>query len=244
MRLTRVHVALPLAEHAEYRLTGATAHYLTRVLRVHDGSPLLVFNGKGGQFQAQVQAVRKGEVKIRTGRYEAVERESPVAIVLGHSLCRAERSDYVVQKATELGVSRIDPLLTERTMVRLEAQRALRRVTHWQAIAVHACEQCGRNHVPEISPVRSLGDWLAGQWATAVRLVLDKRACGCLQAMPEATGQVVVLIGPEGGFTAAELRLAETAGFNAFQLGPRTMRSDTATVAALVALQLRFGDLS
>jgi 16S rRNA (uracil1498-N3)-methyltransferase len=244
MRLTRVYVALPLKENSEYILTGETAHYLRSVLRVRDGISLVLFNGKKGQFEAVVQWVRKGHVKIRTGKYEAVERESPLTVILGHGVCRGGRFDYVVQKATELGVARVDPLLAERTVVRLESHRSVRRVAHWQSIAVQACEQCGRNRVPKVSSIRHVADWLVEQPENSSRLVLDTNTHQRIRSIPRPTGPVVVLVGPEGGLTAAELRLAEMAGFCAVHLGPRTMRADTATIAGLVALQLEFGDLS
>jgi 16S rRNA (uracil1498-N3)-methyltransferase len=202
-----------------------------------------LFNGRGGEFEAQVQWVRKGRVQIRTACHRAIERESSLTIVLGHSVCRGERSDYVIQKATELGVMRIDPLMTERTVVRLESQRAARRVTHWQSIAVQACEQCGRNRVPKVSSVRYIADWLSQQPEDSFKLVFDTNAHHRIQSLPWSGGPVAVLVGPEGGLTAQELELAEAAGFSAVNLGPRIMRADTASIAAVVALQLRFGDL-
>ena len=244
MRLLRVYVALPLKEHTEYILAGATAHYLSSVLRVREGSPLVLFNGQGGQFEGLVQWVRKGRVQVRTVGYEAIERESPLTICLGHSVCRGARSDYVVQKATELGVARIDPLQTERTVVRVESNRAVRRVAHWHSIAVRACEQCGRNRVPKVSSISYIADWLVRQPDNSSRLVLDRTAPRRVNGIPRPTGPVVVLAGPEGGLTSTELALAEASGFSAVHLGPRTMRADTATIAGLVALQLQFGDLS
>lgn len=244
MRLTRIYVAQPLREHTEYLLTGATGHYLSSVLRVRDGIPLVVFNGRGGQFEAQVRSARNSRVRIRTGNFEAVERESPLTIFFGHSICRGERSDYVMEKATELGVSRVDPLFTERTTVRLESHRAARRVAHWQAIAVKACEQCGRNRVPKVSPIKQIKDWLAEQPANSTRLVFDRNAHRCVHDIYSLTDPVIVLVGPEGGLTSAELSFAERTGFAAVHLGPRIMRADTAAIAALAALQLQFGDLS
>ncbi len=244
MRLSRVYVAEPLTEHAEYILTGATGHYLSSVLRVHDGNPLVVFNGQGGEFEAKVQSVQNEKVRIRTGSYVAVELESPLTIFLGHSICRGDRSDYVIQKATELGVARVDPLVTERTTVRLESHRAVRRVAHWQSIAVKACEQCGRNRVPEVSSVKHIVNWFSEQRDNSSRLVFQRNARRRISGISSPTGPVVLLVGPEGGLTSSELKLAASAGFAAVHLGPRTMRADTACVAALTVLQLRFGDLS
>ncbi|MGF1614088.1 MAG: 16S rRNA (uracil(1498)-N(3))-methyltransferase [Gammaproteobacteria bacterium] len=244
MRLSRVFASLPLAEHTEYVLTGATAHYLSTVLRLQRGMSLWVFNGEGGQFEAQVQWVRKGAVQIRTGNHQTMERESPLRIILGHSLCRAERSDYVIQKAAELGVIRIDPLLTERTVVRLDSYRAERRVAHWQSVAVEACEQCGRDRLLAVSPIKQMTDWLAESPVDGLGLVLDPTAqCGLDSVAPPTAG-VTLLMGPEGGLTSRELELAQAAGFSAVHLGPRTLRADTAAIAAVVALQLRFGDLT
>ncbi|MFZ0257454.1 MAG: 16S rRNA (uracil(1498)-N(3))-methyltransferase [Gammaproteobacteria bacterium] len=244
MRLSRIYIDLPLTEYTEYILTGATAHYLSSVLRVHDGIPLVLFNGQGGQFEAQVQWMRKGKIQVRTGGHNAVERESPLTIFLGHSVCRGERSDYVIQKATELGVTRVDPLSTERTVVRLEAHRAVRRVAHWQSIAIQACEQCGRNRVPNVSSIKYITDWLIEHPDNNSKLVLDTNAHHSVRDIPTPTGPFVLLVGPEGGLTSEELRLVKAAGFAAVNLGPRTMRADTATIAGLVALQLQFGDLA
>lgn len=243
MRLTRIYVDRSLAEASDYVLTGATAHYLISVLRVHDRTALVLFNGQGGEFEAQVQGIRKASVHVRTGGYHAIERESPLKIVLGHSVCRGERSDYVMQKATELGVVRLDPLMAERTVVRLESGRAARRVAHWQSIAVQACEQGGRNRVPMVSAVQNVADWLTEQPENSLKLVLDTDASDSLQAIPKpsASTTVVVLVGPEGGFTLQELALAKAAGFSTITLGPRILRADTAAIAAVAGLQLQFG---
>ena len=181
---------------------------------------------------------------IQVGERAAGERESPLPLTLAQGISRSERMDWVVQKATELGVSGIVPLLTERSVVRLDAKQSERKLRHWQAIAIGACEQSGRNKVPEIAAPLALEDFLRrGGEARATRLLLSPNGESGIGDLPPPDGALIVLIGPEGGLAESEQRAALQAGFAAVRLGPRILRTETAAVAAVALLQHRFGDL-
>lgn len=244
MRVSRIYVALPLTGFAEYELTAETAHYVSNVLRLRRGSPVVLFNGTGGEFAAQIEAVERGVVRVRTAQFQAVERESSLPVCLGQGVARGERMDYIVQKAVELGVTRVDLLLTERVVVRLDGKRAQRRVAHWRGVAIHACEQSGRTRIPCVSAIVPLHRWLQQQPPAGLRLILDPRADQGLAGVDYEGGPITLLIGPEGGLSPQERQLASDAGFIGIALGPRVLRTETATLAAVTALQLRFGDLS
>lgn len=244
MRVSRLYVDRPLVEDAEYRLTGERAHYLGSVLRLRVGSSLMLFNGRGGEFEATVQATRADTIYVRTVQHRTIERESSLAIRLAQSICRGERMDWVIQKAVELGITRIDPLVTERTVVRLNARRAAHRVDHWRTIAIHTCEQCGRNRIPIVSPINELADWLIERPREELKLVLDQRTPNGLDSIDYAGDTVTMLVGPEGGFTMQERALVKTAGFATLALGFRTLRTETAAIVGLAAIQLVLGDLA
>jgi 16S rRNA (uracil1498-N3)-methyltransferase len=245
MRLTRVYVEQPLAPDARVRLEGATANHIRRVLRLATGAALTVFDGRGGEYQARIEGAAEDAVSVAVGSHQPIERESPLAITLAQGVSRGERMDLVVQKATELGVRHIVPVLTERTVVRLGAEQADPKVRHWRAIAVAACEQCGRNAVPEIAAPLALHEFLRSVAALepqAARLVLAPGGGLRIRDL-EAAHAAVLLIGPEGGLSELEQRAASEAGFRALRLGPRVLRTETAAIAALAALQQRLGDL-
>ena len=244
MRLTRVRVAGPLTAGRLHTLEGEAANHIARVLRLKSGDPLLIFDGRGGEYAARIEALRKGAVIVEVGERSEVERESPLSLTLAQGVSRGERMDWVVQKATEIGVTRIVPILTERTVVRLDARQSQRKVQHWQGIATAACEQSGRDRLPAIEPPQALGEYLGNIDARATRVLLSP-AGGLRTAdlpRPEGAG-MVVLIGPEGGLAEAERRQALATGFLAVRLGPRVLRTETAAVAALTLLQYHFGDL-
>jgi 16S rRNA (uracil1498-N3)-methyltransferase len=244
VRLTRVHVPGPLTEGGRHALTGDAANHIARVLRLAAGDPLTVFDGRGGEYAARIEGLRKGEVLIEVGERSASDRESPLALVLAQGVSRGERMDWVVQKATELGVTRIAPLLTERSVVRLDARQSERKRQHWHGIAVAACEQCGRNRLPEVAAPIGLDEFLRqGGEPRATRVLLAATGESGIEALPAPKGTMIVLIGPEGGLAQSEQRAALAAGFVAVRLGPRILRTETAAVAALTLLQHRFGDL-
>ena len=252
MRLTRVYVDAPLAAGKRVTLEGNAASHVTRVLRLRVGEALTLFNGAGGEYAASIDAARGGRLTVAVGESRAVERESPLTLTLAQGVSRGERMDLVVQKATELGVSAIVPLFTERSVVRLGAEQAERKLNHWRAIAIAACEQSGRNRLPKVAPPVSLADLLrsgtdregdaSGCGVQDMCLLLSPGATSRIDALPRPATSVTVLIGPEGGLTNAEQEAAVAAGFLPVRLGPRVLRTETAAIAALALLQREFGD--
>ena len=245
MRLTRVHVAGPLVAGKRVTLEGSAASHITRVLRLRVGAALVVFDGSGGEYEGSIDKAHGGEVIVAVGARAATERESPLPVTLAQGVSRGERMDLVVQKATELGVSHLVPVLTERSVVRLTAQQSDRKVNHWRAIVVAACEQCGRNRLPSVAAPVPLGDFLRSNARAAgdTCLVLSPSGAATLGDLPRPAAGVTVLVGPEGGLTDEEEQGARAAGFTALRLGPRVLRTETAAIAALALLQRQFGDL-
>ena len=246
MRLTRVYVDGALAPGARVALEGSAASHVTRVLRLRPGDALTLFNGQGGEYAGSIEQPQAGSVTVAIGDQRTVERESPLSLTLAQGVSRGERMDLVVQKATELGVSALVPVLTERSVVRLDPRQAARQVAHWRAIAIAACEQSGRNRVPAVATPLALREFtgLARSAAGAgVRVLLSPGAALRLDDVPPPVTHITVLIGPEGGLTDAEEDLARTAGFTPVRLGPRVLRTETAAIAALTLLQRKFGDL-
>jgi len=242
MRLSRLHVTGPLRTGQTLSLPRDPAHYVARVLRLKPGDGLVVFDGNGGEFQSIITTAARHTVQIRVGEHRPLERESPLAVTLALGISRGERMDYAIQKAVELGVDTVAPLLTERCGVHLEPRRASQRQAHWQRIGISACEQCGRNRLPEIRAVSTLGEWLTTA-PSAPGLVLAPDAERPITALEHPGQALTLLIGPEGGLSAQELDLALKAGFQAIRLGPRVLRAETAAVAALTAVQTCWGDL-
>jgi 16S rRNA (uracil1498-N3)-methyltransferase len=233
---------MPLASGMRVTLQGSAAGHLTRVLRLRVGEALTVFNGAGGEYAASIEHAHAGRVAVAIGELRAIERESPLTLTLAQGVSRGERMDLVVQKATELGASGLAPVLAERSVVRLTAQQAERRLNHWRAIAIAACEQSGRNRLPAIASPVPLKDFLRTSDGS-MRLVLSPAATATLADLPRLVSAVTVLIGPEGGLAEAEQEAAVAAGFKPVRLGPRVLRTETAAIAALTLLQREFGDL-
>lgn len=243
MRLTRVHVPGPLAAGSRRILEGDAANHILRVLRLRPGDPLTLFDGSGAEHAARIEEFRKSAVTVTVGDPSSPQRESPLRLTLAQGISRGERMDWVVQKSTELGVARIVPIQTERTVVKLDSQQSARKLHHWQAIAIAACEQCGRNTLPEVTAPRTLHDFLKEADTHATRLLLSPAGRLRIDELTPAAPRITVLIGPEGGLGEPEQRAALAAGFLAVRLGPRVLRTETAAVAALTLLQHRFGDL-
>ncbi len=244
MRLTRIFLDEPLRAGSRLQLPAAAAAHVSRVLRLKAGDELTLFDGCGGEYAASVLETRSGMVKVQVETHKPVERESPLDLTLAQSIARGERMDWVVQKATELGVTRIVPLFTERTVVRLDEQQAQKRAAHWRGVAVAACEQCGRNRVPDIVVPQALPQWLNELPAPSPdsRLLLDPSAENSLSGLQPSAG-AVLLIGPEGGLSDKEHDAARAHGFLGASIGPRVLRTETAGMAALALLQSRGGDL-
>jgi len=246
MRLTRVHVPGPLRAGATLELGARTAQHLVRVLRLGPGMALAVFDGSGHEHAATIASVRDARVHVLVGEALKPAAESPLAITLAQGVSRGERMDYAIQKATELGVARIAPLLCERSVVKLDAEQAARKLEHWHGVAAAAAEQSGRAVVPRIDAPRRYLDHLGAASAAAAadaRLVLAPLADAGPAALPAGLARIELLIGPEGGFSDDELKAAAHAGYAALRLGPRVLRTETAAAAAIAVLQARYGDL-
>lgn len=242
MRLTRVHVEEPLAAGRSCVLTGSAANHIARVLRLREGDAVTLFDGRGGEYAGQLSGFRKDAVQVDVHGHRDIERESSLDLTLAQGVSRGERMDWVVQKATELGVRRILPVLTERSVVRLDEKQREKKLQHWRAIAVSACEQCGRNRVPEIAAPMDLFEALRPHEPGTLRLLLSPQGKQRARDLP-ASSRIMLLIGPEGGLADREQDVALSAGFAPVQLGPRILRTETAAIAALAALQHAFGDL-
>ncbi len=243
MRTNRVFIDQPLAGTAKVSADGPVAHYLTRVLRLRVGNPLVVFDGCGGEYDATLAAATRDGVTLELGTHRDEDRESPLALTLGQGIARGERMDLVLQKATELGVSRIVPLLTEHTVVRLDAGRAVKRHQHWRRVIASACEQCGRNRLPNIAEPLDFGTWIEQRDESASNILLEPGAAQTLAGVAKEGRPVCLLIGPEGGLSPVERETAKNNGFEPASLGPRILRTETAAIAALAILQSGVGDL-
>jgi 16S rRNA (uracil1498-N3)-methyltransferase len=241
--LTRIHVPGAVAPGAVVPLPAAAAHHLSRVLRAAVGDVVIVFNG-GIEFTAAITRIDKTGASVKVAAGSAVERESPLVCILAQAISSGERMDLTLQKAVELGVAGVQPLYSERSIVRLDAERAVKRVEHWRQVMVSACEQCGRNVIPALSAPQPVIDWLGAlpaPRADELRILLSPRAAARLADLPRPTA-VTLLAGPEGGFTAGEADLAQQRGFTALRLGPRVLRTETAALATLAAINTLWGD--
>ncbi len=235
----RFFIDAPLASGADIELPETAVRHVA-ALRLHEGAPLIVFDGSGGEHEATLGRVERGRCRARVGRARDVERESPLQVVLALGISAGDRMDFAVQKATELGVSAVVPIATERSVVHLSRERAERRVAHWRRVAASACEQCGRNRLPAIEPVTPIDELLAKP-RTGLKLVLSPDGEERLARLPQSDS-VLVLIGPEGGLSPRARVAARAAGFRPLRFGPRILRTETAPLATLAALQACWGD--
>lgn len=244
MALTRLFINSDICANEELRLNEEQSRYIARALRLRAGDSLSVFNGSDGEFDANIVNIAKSSATIAVGDSIRTATESPLKVHLVQGISRGERMDLVVQKATELGVKRISPILTEYGVVKLESKRAEKRREHWQKIAQSACEQSGRIRPPLIDPPIPLKNWFGEQPKDAdVDLILQPGAATLLTAITAPETKVCFLIGPEGGFSDSEYEDASLVGFNAVSLGPRVLRTETAAIAALALAQSLWGDL-
>jgi len=246
-----VYVDAALIPGSLVELPRETASHLAKVLRARSGDELILFNGDGHEFNGAIETVRGSRVSASVGDGRQVDRESPLAITLVQCVPRGDRMDFVVQKATELGVARIVPVLSQRSVVRLDKAQAESKAIHWRAVAVSACEQCGRNRLPAIEAAQPLLNYL-GEPARnmGTRLVFEPESAPSHAAAQDAdaaaSGPIAdaeIAIGPEGGFAADELEAFRVAGYSRVGLGPRVLRTETAAIAAVVWLQVRLGDM-
>lgn len=243
MRLVRLFVDAPLRPGDELPLPDSAAAHAVRVLRLRAGDPVTLFNGDGHDYAAELLATGRRDACARIGEATPSTSESPLQLTLVQSIARGEKMDWIVQKATELGVTRIVPVNSERSEVRLDAARGARRLEHWRAVAIAACEQCGRSVLPEIDAPASLAAWLESKPApdSARRLVLSPGATMTVRGLGPLAAAVLA-VGPEGGFDDGDLATMQAAGFEGLSLGPRVLRTETAGIAAIAALQALFGD--
>ena len=243
MAAPRFFVSLALAPGivgATIELPEAAAHHATRVVRLAVGDALTLFAGTGGEYAATIVRIDKRGACVRVDSYAPVEREAALPITLGQAIAANDAMDYAIRKATELGAAAIQPLVTARSAPLPAGERGEKRHAHWRHIAIAACEQCGRNRVPEVLAPQSLAEWLGG-WRGGGTVFAPEAGSG-LAALPAPTTPIALLIGPEGGFTPDEIAGALRRDFTAVRLGPRVLRAETAAVAALAAVHALWGD--
>lgn len=243
MRITRCPVDLPLHPGQELDLPEDIANHLVRVMRLASGDGCILFNGDGHDYRAQLVEVGKRNARVRIEAAIAVDNESPLRITLLQGIARGEKMDLILQKSTELGVAALVPVNSERSEVRLQGERASKRLAHWNSVVASACGQSGRAVIPAVSAPANLAQACTELPADSLRLCLDPRGQWRLDTLPTVgAGGIVVAIGPEGGWSPRDLQILAEAGFSGLQLGPRVLRTETAGLAALAALQARLGD--
>ena len=243
MRLTRCHVDAGLRVGTSLTLPDAAANHLTRVLRLREGDDCVLFNGDGHDYDARLTAISKRGVLADIVGARAIDNESPLRIILLQGIARGEKMDLILQKATELGVAAIVPVMAERTEVKLDAERTEKRMAHWRSVIASACEQSGRASLPTLAAPAAVADAARTIDADATKLTLDPVGAVSLATVQVAASAVVVAIGPEGGWSPRDRDALSAAGFIGLRLGPRILRTETAGLAAIAALQSRFGDL-
>ncbi len=239
--MTRIYQPQPLIVSAEIQLDEKASHHLARVLRAKVGEEISVFNGKEqGEYPAKITAIDKKFVSVKLETFIPTQKESPLSIELAQGIARGEKMDFIIQKAVELGVAKITPIITERCNVRLDKEREEKRLTHWESVIISACEQCGRNTLPILMPAITLTDWIAKAQAD-LKIILSPHTKKTSLPLSNIHS-IALLIGPEGGLSRNEETAAEQQGFQALQLGPRILRTETASLAAITAMQCQFGD--
>lgn len=242
---TRIYVPGTLAPGRTVALPAPQAHHAMRVLRLAAGDAVTLFNGDGAEYPGRIARVGRDGVTVEVTGREAADREPPLAVTLAQAISGGDRMDYTLQKAVELGVAAIQPLASVRSVVKLDAERAERRLEHWRSVVAGACEQSGRNRVPPVAPLAPLSQWLArarNARGSALPVLLSPRSGKRLRELSAPAAGIELLAGPEGGFAREEERLALEAGYLAVRLGPRVLRTETAAVAALAAIQTLWGD--
>lgn len=242
MRQPRFYDPQPFSINTTYTL-GEDATQHIRVLRLKVGLSITLFNGQGGEYHATLSDVQKRSCSVHIDSFHKTTNESPLNLHLGQVISRGDRMEFVIQKAVELGVNEITPLISERCGVKINVDRMAKKQQQWQKIAIAACEQSGRNIVPVIHETKQLTDWCAKN-TDAVKLTLHPRAKHSINTLPDKLDNIALLIGPEGGFSDQEVELTETLNFTETLLGPRVLRTETAALTAIAALQCRFGDLA
>lgn len=242
MRIPRIYHPELLPSQGKVMLSDDAANHVGRVMRMQVGQEVLLFDGSDAEFPAVISTASKKSVEVEIRCRNENSIESPLNIHLGQVISRGEKMEFTIQKSVELGVKTITPLISERCGVKLNAERFEKKLSQWQKIVIAACEQCGRNVIPEIRPVMKLEDWCAEEY-DGLKLNLHPRANYSINTLPEPVAKVRLLIGPEGGLSAEEIGMTEQYKFDEILLGPRVLRTETTAMTAITALQVRFGDL-
>jgi 16S rRNA (uracil1498-N3)-methyltransferase len=242
MRIPRIYHPEPLVAHGEIALSEDAANHVGRVLRMTQGQLIQLFDGSNQVFDAEIVRVDKKSVLVKLAEGVEQNLESPLDLHLGQVISRGEKMEFTIQKSIELGVSIITPLFSERCGVKLDGERLTKKLQQWQKIAIAACEQCGRNKIPEVRDAMSLEAWCA-EHDDSLKLNLHPRAQQSINTLPLPINKVRLLIGPEGGLSADEIAMTSGYGFTDVLLGPRILRTETTALTAITALQVRFGDL-
>ncbi len=240
MRVSRLYTSVPLASGKQIGLDDENGHYVRTVLRLKKDAEIILFNGAGGEYLGTVAEVSRKTVLIQINKWIERNVESPLLVTLGLGISRGDRMDLSVQKAVELGVNQITPLLTERCVVQFKGEKKPQRLLHWQKIVQHAAEQSGRTTLPELAGIEHLQQWVDKQ--QGLKIFLDPYAEATLADINPVDMHVTLLTGPEGGFTHQERDCAKAAGFMPVRLGSRILRTETASLAALAAVQMLWGD--
>jgi 16S rRNA (uracil1498-N3)-methyltransferase len=243
---SRFFVPGKLGSGAEVRLSFDTSNHAIRALRLNVGDPIILFDGLGGEYQASISRIERDVVVARTGPFVDRNAESPIEVILAQGMSSGERMDFTIQKATELGISAIQPLATERSILKLKPDRAARKTAHWRKLAIAACEQCGRTQIVDIAEPQDFGEWLnrlSGDPSDGeLRVLLSPEAENGFNSIAQRLTCITLLAGPEGGLAPHEMNIARRRGFQAIRVGPRVLRTETAALAALAAIQIRWGD--
>lgn len=254
MTLPRFYCPVDISIGQIIELPASIAHHAARVLRLEHGSKLILFNGRGGEFRSVIAQIGRNSATALIEKYLPVERESPLLVTLAQAISSSEKMDWIVQKAAELGVNRIQLLATRRSVVRLSAERSDRRLDHLRKVVISACEQCGRNRVPDVLPSAPLHDWLSHRISDVQNQSGGDSPSSCFMLSPAAKEglryysdtfrmtAITLLVGPEGGFVRDEEEAALAAGFIPLRLGPRVLRTESAALAAVAAMQALWGD--
>ncbi|MGH8320323.1 MAG: 16S rRNA (uracil(1498)-N(3))-methyltransferase [Gammaproteobacteria bacterium] len=245
MRIPRIYTPQPLVTQRSVLLEAASSKHLLSVLRLKPGASLVLFDGSGHEYDARLESTENRKARVRTGSERTNYGESPLHITLAQGISRGERMDFTIQKAVELGVAEIIPLLTERSVVRLDEKQAARKREHWQQLVIAACEQSGRVRVPPVCAPAPLDSLFSANQPHDLKLLLEPDTDSAISGLsPPVKNQILLLVGPEGGLSEAERDAASRAGFQGVRLGPRILRTETAALVALSLLQARWGDLS
>ena len=242
MRVSRLYVSSVLTVGRHIELDEDAGHYVRSVLRLKQADSIVLFNGGGGDYQGCLAEVSRKSVRVEIEKFLDRDVESPLNVRLGIGISRGDRMDWAIQKAVELGVNQITPLITERCVIKFSSDKKQQRLEHWQNIILHAAEQSGRTRLPELFEIADLPGWCSEQ--QGLKVFLDPQAEKSLRDLPANTDQITLLSGPEGGFSAQEREIGKAAGFIPVRMGPRILRTETAVLAALTAVQTLWGDFN